>query len=950
MAVRFRKLLVVLFLLTVSATARGADSEPDTSYLEKKIDLLASDVALEDVAADLGEKAELVVAVAPPLAAKHRRVSIALRGVSWREALDRVARDTNARLRSVPGGVLLEERTVPAKVTLSAKGMALREAIAAIVSAGPMSLVVAPDVTGTIDLDVKDEPWPRVLRSVLEPRGLHAVVRGEILLVSARGPASGEVELGLEEPDPPIRWPLRVAEDVTKPIDAEVEDADLRDVMDEIGRRVGRNILVEAAANASVTLAITKCPWRKAVEVFAGDAGAVVHEASGILLVRKPERVTVSASGELTRTLQQVAAVNTKNLIVGPGVTGDILVQLRDVEWSEALSAIGSACGAPVTRMGRRGEVTVVTARPVADGVAAERSLIDDLDAALGAARGLDRNIDVSVEEAELRDVLDAIVKKTGGNVVVEHEIKATLTASLRKVRAKHAIELLSRMGVSETRLLPGGIVLVEQPARITIGFYEADTRVTLFLLAAYSGRNIIVAPDVGGGVTLDLRDVNWLTALEAVACACGLHVTQLASGITVVSAAPPSHRPEPAPTWRQERDPQVLVDLSFEEADLRDVVAHVVSATRVRISVAPDVREKLTVSLRDVDWRDAVDAVARLANCRIDRRGAEVKLSQPPKVLLQTSDVSAQSWFKLLGLCLGEKTVRVDPDVKGTVTLDLHELSFEDALVATARAHGYGVVRSTDGGFAISSRTTSLARRPRTARRSEGIPAPRVAPARDEWRERREGPARALLPKLAGASADDIARLDFEPVFREWRGVEGLRSVLEKSPPEGLDAEAKQVLEAWLEVGRGHEVIGEMRYASERGRFDEIPEHRRELEAIVDKVKLVERDELSRAADGLTKRAKETAERANKLEAIDENFPLVVRAIVIDSREGGKNRAVIVADDLVATARCYAEGDSLLDRNGKRLPVKIVRICEGAIEFSHDGTKFVVQLVAPGE
>jgi len=48
-----------------------------------------------------------------------------------------------------------------------------------------------------------------------------------------------------------------------------VEDADLRDVMDQIGRAVGRNIIVEPDIHEKVTISLRGIPWKDAVDVIA---------------------------------------------------------------------------------------------------------------------------------------------------------------------------------------------------------------------------------------------------------------------------------------------------------------------------------------------------------------------------------------------------------------------------------------------------------------------------------------------------------------------------------------------------------------------------------------------------------------------------------------------------------------------------------------------------------
>src|SRR5579871_2053571 len=47
------------------------------------------------------------------------------------------------------------------------------------------------------------------------------------------------------------------------------EDRDLREVMDDIGRQVGRNIVVEPEIHEKVTISLKKIPWTDAVLVIA---------------------------------------------------------------------------------------------------------------------------------------------------------------------------------------------------------------------------------------------------------------------------------------------------------------------------------------------------------------------------------------------------------------------------------------------------------------------------------------------------------------------------------------------------------------------------------------------------------------------------------------------------------------------------------------------------------
>jgi type II secretory pathway component GspD/PulD (secretin) len=131
-------------------------------------------------------------------------------------------------------------------------------------------------------------------------------------------------------------------------------------------------------------------------------------------------------------------------------------------------------------------------------------------------AAQLKREIDVSVEEADLRDVMDEIGRRVGRNIIVEPDIHEKVTISLRKIPWRDAVDVIAKMTKCEVEQR-GSILVLTQPPKVTIQFTDANVRTVLQLLAAYSGKNIIISPEVRGDVTLDLHEVHWLKALYAI-------------------------------------------------------------------------------------------------------------------------------------------------------------------------------------------------------------------------------------------------------------------------------------------------------------------------------------------------------------------------------------------------------------------------------------------------
>src|SRR2546423_6931285 len=114
--------------------------------------------------------------------------------------------------------------------------------------------------------------------------------------------------------------------------------------------------------------------------------------------------------------------------------------------------------------------------------------------------------------------------------------------------------------------------------------------------------------------------------------------------------------------------------------------------------------------------------------------------------------------------------------------------------------------------------------------------------------------------------------------------------------------------------------------------RFADVAALSKRVERVVNDMRRERRDDFDRNAQALFDRAKDLADRAAKLKLIDERFPIEVRAIVLDRRSGGKNRAVIFMKD---SARIYAEGDALEDAEGR--PFTVARISEGSIKFQFE-------------
>lgn len=106
-------------------------------------------------------------------------------------------------------------------------------------------------------------------------------------------------------------------------------------------------------------------------------------------------------------------------------------------------------------------------------------------------------------------------------------------------------------------------------------------------------GINIIIDDNIDETVTIDLEEVNWRTALDMVAEKAGCVV--IAKGQNLIKV---------------EKPPRVF--FAFNNAPIQQVIDTIAKISGANIVVAPEVQGSITLRLRDIPWRDALEASAK--------------------------------------------------------------------------------------------------------------------------------------------------------------------------------------------------------------------------------------------------------------------------------------------------------------------------------------------------
>lgn len=147
------------------------------------IELDVTERPLPDVLKHIRDKSGANILIAP--GAENATVTIGFSGVPWREALELVAENAGCVVVESRGRVYKVEK--PPRVTFSFEDEDIRKVILAIGKQAGANIIVAPDVTGLVTMELQDRPWRDALDNVVKTLGFHVVEeeRGVIRVVSS---------------------------------------------------------------------------------------------------------------------------------------------------------------------------------------------------------------------------------------------------------------------------------------------------------------------------------------------------------------------------------------------------------------------------------------------------------------------------------------------------------------------------------------------------------------------------------------------------------------------------------------------------------------------------------------------------------------------------------------------------------------------------------------------
>ncbi|MHC4924152.1 MAG: hypothetical protein ACYTG4_08750 [Planctomycetota bacterium] len=124
-------------------------------------------------------------------------------------------------------------------------------------------------------------------------------------------------------------------------------------------------------------------------------------------------------------------------------------------------------------------------------------------------------------------------------------------------------------------------------------------------------------------------------------------------------------------------------------------------AAGSVNIVVAPEaMSERVTLSLTNANWREALDEIAKRTNCTVERVSATfLRVEKPPRVSFSFEQADIAKVIRTIAALSGANIVSDPDDVVGMVTVNLINVPWRKALQAIVGTKGYKVVEE-DGGI----------------------------------------------------------------------------------------------------------------------------------------------------------------------------------------------------------------------------------------------------------
>jgi type IV pilus assembly protein PilQ len=140
----------------------------------------------------------------------------------------------------------------------------------------------------------------------------------------------------------------------------------------------------------------------------------------------------------------------------------------------------------------------------------------------------------IDVRGRTLGEVVEQRIRdRTRVNLILTKEAsEAQVTIKIQDLHWLTALELLAEKAECILERVSPVLIRVSRPERVTFSFEQEEITKVVGVIATYAGANIVVAPEVKGSVTVNLKNIPWRDALEQIVKTLGFAVVEEDRGI----------------------------------------------------------------------------------------------------------------------------------------------------------------------------------------------------------------------------------------------------------------------------------------------------------------------------------------------------------------------------------------------------------------------------------
>ncbi len=136
-----------------------------------------------------------------------------------------------------------------------------------------------------------------------------------------------------------------------------------------------------------------------------------------------------------------------------------------------------------------------------------------------------------------------------------------------------------------------------------------------------------------------------------------------------------------------------IVRDLDLRDRPLKDVVEFLRGRAGINIVIDEGIDTRVTLKLKNVHWRTALNLAAEKAKCVVVQVGPNVlKIEKPPRVRFAFDNAPITKVIDAIARISGANIITA-PEVQGNITLRLRDVPWKDALNQIAKTLGYTVV-----------------------------------------------------------------------------------------------------------------------------------------------------------------------------------------------------------------------------------------------------------------